>query len=78
MVVGGHIVFASRMLVAGGAQPVPLVFQLRGMRIVAIGTANPFGVHLALEKRSVDVDLILNLPIGMIESLTQQSRFKII
>ena len=41
------------------------------MRIVAIGAADPLGVHLALQERAVDIHFILDLTISVIESLAQ-------
>jgi hypothetical protein len=60
------------MLMTRRANLIALMFEPGGMRVVTIGTANALLVHLALKKRSMYVDLVLNLPIGVIQQGRQQ------
>ena len=76
MVVSRHIVLTGWMLMAGGAKLVALILQPGGMRVVTVGAANPLGVHFALQERSVDIDLVLDLPIRMIKSFAEQGGFE--
>ena len=64
-VVDSHIVALS-------AECIPLEFQPRRMRIVAIGAHNALRVHLALQERAVHVHLIAYLPIGKVQFLFEQ------
>jgi hypothetical protein len=41
---------------------------------MAVTAGDSLLVHPALQKRSVDVNLILNLPIGVVERFLQQCR----
>ena len=47
------------------------MLELGGMGIVAVGAANPLGVHLALQERTVNIDLVQNLPVRVVESFAQ-------
>src|SRR5688500_8902001 len=60
------VVLARRVLVARGAGLVALVLEPGGMRIVAVGAANPLVVHLALQERTVLIHFVENLPVGVI------------
>ena len=48
--------------------------HLQAVRIVTILTGNTFTIHLALQKGPVDVNLILDLPVRVIERILQQRR----
>jgi len=65
-VVDFAVVFTRGMLVAGDAELIALVLELRGMRIVAVGTADVLRIHLAFEERRVFVDLVENLTVCMV------------
>ena len=54
------------------AESVALGSQLQAVRVVAIAARDPGPVHLALQERAIDVDLILDLTVGVIEILGQQ------
>ncbi|MNS90355.1 hypothetical protein D3C72_1244050 [compost metagenome] len=56
-----------RLGVALLTEAVAFDLDLGGVRIVAIGTGHPCGVHFALGERAIDVHLALDLPIGMVE-----------
>ncbi len=66
MMMRRHIVFAGGMLVTRCARLVARMFQLQRMRIMAIGAADALVVHLALNERTVDVDFVLDLSVGVI------------
>ena len=60
--------------VAAGADPFRRAGHLEVVRVVAIGAAHALRVHLALQKRSVLVDLVQDLPVGVVETLVEQRR----
>ena len=53
--------------VASGAKSIALRAQLSTMGIMAVATRNPACVHLALQKRSPVVNLVVLLSVGMVE-----------
>src|SRR6188474_1033941 len=65
-VVNLAVVLARLMLVAGDAELVALVLELRRVRIVAIGATDVLRIHLAFEERGELIDLVEDLPVGMI------------
>ncbi len=53
--------------------------QFQSMRLMAITTCDPSVIHLALQKRSVDIHFILNLSVLIVQPLFKeggQMRFK--
>ena len=62
-----RVILARWVLMARRTYLVTRLFQLQRMGIVAISAANTFVVHLALQERTVDINLILDLPIGMVQ-----------
>ena len=44
------------------------------MWIVAVGTADAVVVHLALQEGAVDVDFVLDLSVGEIQTFVKQGR----
>ena len=42
------------------------------MGLMAITTAYSLGVHLALQERAININLIQNLPVGVVQALMQQ------
>ena len=57
-----------------GADPVRRAGHLEVVRVVAIRTAHALRVHLALEKGSVLVDLVPDLPVGVVQALVEERR----
>ena len=72
------VVFAGRMLMARTYRPVARVLQLGAVRIVAVGAADVFVKHLAFEERSVFIDFVQNLAIGVIGRWRQHFVRKIV
>ncbi len=70
--VSRRIIFRRSMLMARRTDLVPIMFETSGMGIVAIGTANIFVVHPALDERSEDIVLVQNLPVGIVGIFGQQ------
>ena len=66
-----NVVFTCRVLMTGSTNLVALMLQSSGVGIMAIGTANALGVHLALQKRTIDINFILNLPVSVIQTFPQ-------
>jgi len=58
--------------VASKADRIAGKMKLTGMGVVAVGTGDTLGVHPALQERPVDIDLLLNLTVGVIEALLQK------
>ena len=48
--------------------------QLRAVRVVTVRAGDPGGMHAALQERAVFVDLAVDLPVGMIETWSEQCR----
>jgi len=65
-VVGGDVVFACGVLVARRAGFVAGVLEFQRVGVMAIGAADPLVVHLALHERAIDIDLVLDLAVGVI------------
>ena len=78
MVVARRIVLSCRMLVTGSTQRVVVEFDFGRMRVVAVRATYPVMVHLALDKRTVDVIFIANLPVDVINRIRDQLRRKIV
>ena len=70
MMMGRLEVFAREMTLA--AQCVALETQLRAMGVMAIAAGHAGGMHLALQERSVHVDLVQDLPVGVIKTGIEQ------
>ncbi len=66
------------VLMVRGAQSVVAEFYAARMYIVAITTANPLFVHLALQERPVNVDFIENLTVWIVRLTGQQMRREVI
>ena len=62
---------AACLVVALGADRISFVPQISGMGVMTIRTAHSFGVHSRLKKGAVDVDLLQDLPIRVVETLSQ-------
>ena len=52
-----------------GAHAVALCNQLVAVRVMAIGAGHPSLMHLALNERAVNIDLLADLPIGPVKRL---------
>ena len=61
-----RIVLGCGMLMARRTNLIAFMLQLGSMRIVAIGAANAFVVHFALQERTVNVVLVQHLPSGLV------------
>ena len=70
--VAGHIVFPSRVSMTRGAQLVGVVLDFGGMGIMTVSAANSLVIHFALQERSININLVLNLAIVMIGLFTEQ------
>ena len=57
---------------ATGASPVPGTVESQAVRVVAVTTSDSRVVHLALQEGSIDIDFIQDLPVGMVERISQQ------
>ena len=66
MVVGGIVELRRGMLMTRRADLVALMLQTRGMGVVTVGAADSLVVHLALQKRPVNINLVVNLAVGMV------------
>ena len=66
-VVGGVVIGAGQMTL--GTHAVAFRHQLVAVRVMAVGTGHPGLMHLALDKRSVDIDLVTDLTIGPVKRL---------
>ena len=60
------VILTRRMLMTGGTELVALMFDASRMRIMTVRTTNPLVIHLALDKRSVNVNFIQDLSIRMV------------
>ena len=73
------VVVVSRYIVGGGlmalrAYRVTIRSQLRRVRVVAIAADNTGLLHLALDKRTVNVNLIEDLPVRVVHRLLKQTQ----
>ena len=59
-------------------QIITLHFKSGGMRVMAICTGDSLHIHFALQKGAINIDLILYLPIRVIEPLLQGGGSKVI
>ena len=71
VVVARVVTFA---LVALQAEAVALEVQLQRVAVVAVAAAHLARVHLALQERPVDVDLVEDLTVRVVQPLAQQRR----
>ena len=55
----------------GCTQLIAIGFQSQAVRFVTIATAHAALIHLTLHKRAINIDLVLDLAIGMVESLAK-------
>ena len=60
------------------AQRIALQFQFITMRIMTVATADTIGMHLRLQKRTVNIHLVLYLAIGKIQARSEQGKVVII
>ena len=74
VMVGRTVIFTRGVLMAGRTNSIPLVLQFSCVRVVTIRATDSFVVHLALDKRSIHIDLIQNLPISVIQASVKQSQ----
>ncbi len=58
--------------VALSAQGIAGRLQREAVRIVTVAARDPLAVHAALEERAVDVDLLEDLPVGVVEPLVEE------
>ena len=72
VVVSGNIV--DSRVVTAATEGVAFEQQSAAMWVVAIGTGDPLGVHATLEKGTMHVDLIEDLPVVVIESRLEQTQ----
>ena len=66
MVMRRHVILPSGVLMTGCAGLVAWMFELQGVWVVTIRAANSLVVHLALDKRTVDVDFVFDLSVGKV------------
>ena len=59
-------------IVTLGANSIAFHLQIPPMGVMAIRAAHPARIHLRLQKRAVNVDLVEDLPVGVIKTLSQQ------
>ena len=76
MVMRRRVVFRGE--VALGAQPVPVHPELGAVRLVAIAARNATAIHLALQERAPDVNLVALLSIRVVERRFQRRRAVVI
>ncbi len=57
--------------VAAGAQRVALRLEIRAVPVVAIAAHHARRVHLALQERAIDIDLVLDLAVVEVERLIE-------
>ena len=60
------------------AHAIPFCPQLEAVRLVAVRTTHAGRVHLALHERAVDVDLAVDLAVGVIEPRAQRFRHVVV
>ena len=72
LVVSRVVVLARGMRVTRSANLIALVFETRGVRVVAIRTANPLVVHFRLQERPVYIHFIQNLAVRVVRLFVQQ------
>src|SRR5665648_593698 len=51
---------------------IALNVYFQAVRVVTVRADHPLVIHFALQKRGVNIDLILNLPVGKIEVVFQK------
>jgi hypothetical protein len=61
-------------LVALKAQRVAVGVQLQRVAVVAVSAGDVASIHLGLQERAVDVDLVEDLAVGVVQPLAQQRR----
>jgi hypothetical protein len=59
-------------IVTLGAECVPLRADFAAVGVVAVGTANAFGRHAALEEGTMDVDFTQDLAVRVVEIRVQE------
>ncbi len=70
--VGRRVVLGWVMRVTRRAHLIALIFESGRVRVVTVGAANALMIHLALNKRSVHIDFIQNLAVGIVGRRLQQ------
>ena len=48
------------------------------VRIMTVGAAHTLRIHLALQEGAIDIDLIIDLPVGVIEPPPEKRKFVVI
>ena len=64
----------ARRAVALGTDAISACTQSGAVRLVTVGAGHTVRIHLGLQKRAVDVDLIEYLPVSVIAALSQSSQ----
>jgi hypothetical protein len=72
MMVSRHVEFFGQMALR--TERIALGLRPGAMRVVAVRAGDASGMHPALQKRAVFVDLTVDLPVGVIETGLQQRR----
>ena len=54
-----------------GANSIAWCFKFKTVRFVAVAASHTALMHLALNKRAIDIDLALNLPVCMVQVLPE-------
>ena len=67
-----RVVLCRIMLMTRRTQSIVIELQLVRMRIVAVGATNAIVVHLALQKRTVNVNFVEDLAVRIISRRRQQ------
>jgi len=65
-------------VVAPGTERVAFGQGAESVRLMAICAAHARRVHFALQERSIDIDLVKDLPVRMIQSLAQERRNEVV
>ena len=76
--VAGVVVLCGGVLMARRADGIAFLLEPRCMRIVAVGTLDALVVHLALDKRSEDIDFIFDLAVGVVGLGAKQLVHKVV
>ena len=63
---------------AADAERVAVRFHAGGVGIVAVGAAHAGALHLALQERAVNIDLVLDLAVREVELLAQERRPEVV
>ena len=61
-----------------GADCIPFGNKGTAVRLMTVGASHALPIHFTLQKRAVDVDLIIDLPISVIETWPQKCELVVI